>query len=84
MVYATAHVCIVIISVSFECIIDCIICMEYDLDISVLEKICEIYYHWVMVYEGDPFLGGWTVCYCVNVVKIFLSYLCIEFSPSPI
>jgi hypothetical protein len=58
--------------------------MEYVLDISVLGKICEISYHWVVVYEGDPFFGGWKVCYCVNVVKIFLSYLCIELSPSPI
>jgi hypothetical protein len=62
LVYATAYECIGIISVSFEYVIDCIICTKCDLDkcdldISVLEKICEISYHWVVVYEGDPFLG---------------------------
>lgn len=57
MVCATAHVCISIISLSFKYVIDFIICMEYDLGISVLEKICEISYHWVVVREGDPFFG---------------------------
>jgi hypothetical protein len=47
MVYATAHVYIGIIYVSFEYIIICVICVECNLDISVLEKICEISYHWV-------------------------------------
>jgi len=31
--------------------------VECDLDISVLEKICEISYHWVVACEGDPFFG---------------------------
>jgi len=57
LVYATAHVCIGIIYVSFKYITVCIICMECNFDISVLEKICEISYHWIVVCEGDPFFG---------------------------
>lgn len=51
---------------SFEYIIDCIICTECYLDISVLEKICEISYHWFVVCESDSFLGleGVLLCEC--------------------
>jgi hypothetical protein len=40
--------------------------MQCDLGISVLEKICEIAYHWVVVCEGDPYLGleGILLCEC--------------------
>lgn len=70
MVYTTAHVCIGIISVSFEYIIDCIICTECDLDIGVLEKICEISYHWVVHVKVTHFLGleGVLLCECGKVI----------------
>jgi hypothetical protein len=38
----------------FECIINCIICSEYDLNISILEKICKFSYHWALLREINP------------------------------
>jgi hypothetical protein len=43
---------------------DCIICAECDLDISTLEKICNFYYHWVVISDSDPFFGLKCVLLC--------------------
>jgi len=54
---------------SFEYIINCTICAECDLDISILAKMCNFSYHWAVVCEGGPFFCGLKVYYCVNVVR---------------
>jgi len=58
---ATLHVYVGVTFASFEYITDCIICIECDLDISTVEKICKFSYHWVPVSESDPYLGVWKV-----------------------
>ena len=54
MVDATAHICVGVICSRFEYIINCIICVECDLDIGILEKIFNFSYHWVLLWEADP------------------------------
>jgi hypothetical protein len=43
---------------------ECIICVECDLDISTLENICNFSYHWVVVSESDLLWGLECVSLC--------------------
>jgi len=43
---------------------DRIICKKCNLDVSALEKVCNVSYHWVVISENSPFLklGGVLLC----------------------
>jgi len=59
LVAATTH-----IRIGIEFIINCTICAECDLDVTILEKTCNFSYLWAAVCKGDPYLWFEGVLMC--------------------
>jgi hypothetical protein len=55
LVDTTVRTCTVIISSDFKYVTNRIMCMKFNLDVSALEKICNVSYHWVLISENSPF-----------------------------
>jgi hypothetical protein len=77
LVDATGHTRIDVICSNFEYIIDCIICAECDLDISTLEKICNLSYFWIVISDSDPFFFGLKVVLLCDGGKISFCVTCV-------
>lgn len=43
------------VSSDFKYVTDRIMCMKFNLEVSALEKICNVSYHWVVISENSPF-----------------------------
>jgi hypothetical protein len=54
---------------------ECINCVECNMDVSTLEKNCSFSNHWVVVSESDSFFGGWKVYICVMMVWLVFELL---------
>lgn len=55
-------------------VINCTVYMKCSSDIGVLAKIRNFLYHWVVISESNPFLGGLKIHYCLKVAEIIFVY----------